>query len=389
MSGPSEDTKTQRLCGSLTLARTGIPIDSSRTSLETLIVFVLPRPAILPSQWKACAHEKRLVSVVSDYGLLSRYLCRLPVLGACSGLTTNHIQDKITMSVRKASADPQAGSGYDLNLGSLVQQLGDLSLLQPVRNTYIIDQHNTTLCPAPIRSFRSMSFDSQPMIGMSNERSYLVENLRRQHARGERLSHALHNVEIRLGSAQSKGEARKLRKEAGLLRSKIAESRKQEELITMRLNDLQNEDLRYFYQAQQTSLLPYSYPPPQPWAQIPMSPMTPLTPISPLTPLPAGLYHPTPLPPSPLDSPIRFSPTYPIVNAILPFEQESHLAGIDQVVSVAQQTEGSSSAKPRDVKHQSSVAEPVRRWSLADTFSPSPKDKRMSMPGLKTIWHFS
>lgn len=292
------------------------------------------------------------------------------------------------MSVRKASADQPGGPGYNSNLGSLVQQMGDLSLLQTARNNYIIDQPNTTLCPTPIRNFRSMSFDSKPMIGLSNERSYLVENLRRQHGRGERLSHALHNVEIRLGSAQSKGEARKLRKEAGLLRSKIAESHKQEELITLRLNDLQNEDLRYFYQAQQTSLLPYSYPP-QPWDQIPMFPMTPLTPISPLTPLPAGLYHPTPMPPSPVCSPFLFSPTYPTMNPFLPYEQESRLAGIDQVVSVAQQSDGSSPVKLEDAKRHSLEAEPVRRWSLADTFSPSPKDKRMSMPGLKTIWRFA
>lgn len=295
------------------------------------------------------------------------------------------------MSVRKPSADQHGGPGYNSNLGSLVQHMGDLSL-QPVRNNYIFNQPNPILCPAPVhipRNLRSMSFDSQPMIGMSNERSYLVENLRRQHARGERLSHALHNVETRLGSAQSKGEARKLRKEAGLLKSKIAESRKQEELITMRLNDLQNQDLNYFYQAQQTNLFPYAYPPTQAWSQVALPPMTPLTPISPLTPLPAGLYQPTPAPPSPLDSPFLLSPTFSTVNPIVPYEQESYPAGIEQMVSVAQQIDGDSPVNMEDVRPHSLVTEPVRRWSLADTFSPLPKDKRMSMPGLKTIWRFS
>lgn len=276
-------------------------------------------------------------------------------------------------------------------MGTLEQQMGDLGL-QPVRSNYIINQPDPILCPAPVhipRNLRSMSFDSRPMIGMSNERSYLIENLRRQHARGERLSHALRNVETRLGSAQSKGEARKLRKEAGLLKSKIAESRKQEELITMRLNDLQNQDLNYFYQAQQTSLFPYAYPPTQPWSQVPLPPMTPLTPISPLTPLPAGLYQPTPVPPSPLNSPFLLSPTFPTVNPIVPYEQESHPAGIEQMVSVAQQIDGDSPVKMEDVRPHSLVTKPVRRWSLADTFSPLPKDKRMSMPGLKTIWRFS
>lgn len=292
------------------------------------------------------------------------------------------------MSIQNPPGDQHGGHGYNSNLGGLVQQMGGLSL-QPVRNNYIINQPNSNLCPGPIRNFRSMSFDSQPMIGMSNERSYLVENLRRQHERGERLSHALHNVETRLGSAQSKGEARKLRKEAGLLKSKIAESRKQEELITMRLNDLQNEDLKYFYQAQQTSLFPYLYPPPQPWGQIPMPPMTPLTPISPLTPLHTGLYHPTPVQPSHLGSSFLFSPTFPTVNPIVQYEQDSHLAGIDQVVSIVDQSDSGSPVNMEDIRRYSLVAEPVRRWSLADTFSPSPKDKRMSMPGLKTIWHFS
>lgn len=255
--------------------------------------------------------------------------------------------------------------------------------LQPARHNYI---------PSPIlctRNFRSMSFDSQPLVGMSNERSYLVENLRRQHARGERLSHALHNVETQLGSAQSKCEARKLRKEAGLLRSKIAEARKQEELITLRLNDLHNEDLKYFYQAQQTTLFPYQYSPLQAWGQAQMPPITPLTPISPLTPLPAGLCSPTPMPPSPLDSPFLFSPTFPAAGPIAPYEQGPQLASLDQMMSEADHGNGGPSVELEGARRHSLVVEPVRRWSLADVYSPSPKDKRMSMPGLKTIWRFS
>lgn len=290
-----------------------------------------------------------------------------------------------TMSLRKASADQYDGPGYNSNLGSLVQHMGDLAL-QPARNNYF---PNSILCPEPVRNFRSLSFDSQPLVGMSNERSYLVENLRRQHARGERLSHALHNVETHLGSAQSKGEARKLRKEAGLLRSKISEARKQEELITMRLNDLQNEDLKNFYQAQQANLFPYSYPPSQPWGQFQMPPLTPLTPISPLSPLPAGLYHPTPMAPSSLESPILFNPTCSTVDPIVPYEQGSHITSLDQVACVTEYGDCDSAIGLEDVRRHSLVTEPVRRWSLADTFSPSPKDKRMSMPGLKTIWRFS
>lgn len=293
------------------------------------------------------------------------------------------------MSFRKASADRHGQPGYNPALGSLVQQMGDLGL-QPVRNSYTIQQAISNFCPATTRNSRSMSFDSQPMVGMSNERSYLVENLRRQYQRGERLSHALHNVETRLASAGSKGEARKLRKEASLLKSKVTECRKQEQLITTRLNDLQNEDLKNFYQAQQMGMLPYSYPPAQPWGQIPISPMTPLTPltpISPLTPLPNGIYHPAPIPPSPLNSPFFFSPTYSVITPVEPCEQDFQF-GNGQVVSacVPERSDGDSPAKLEDVRRHSVLADPVRRWSLADAFSPSPKDKRMSMPGLKTIW---
>lgn len=294
----------------------------------------------------------------------------------------NHIQDAATMSFRKPSADQYEGHGYNSSLGALVHQMEDLAL-QPAKQNYL---PSPILCTEPTRNYRSMSFDSQPLVGMSNERSYLVENLRRQHARGERLSHALHNVETQLGSAQSKGEARKLRKEAGLLRSKIAEARKQEELITLRLNDLQNEDLKYFYQAQQTTLCPYPYSPLQPWGQVQMPPLTPLTPISPLTPLPAGFYSPTPLPPSPLDSPFLFSPTFPGMVLAAPYEQGVQIASLDQMVSEAEYGNDGSSA---ELGNASLVVEPVRRWSLADAYSPSPKDKRMSMPGLKTIWRFS
>lgn len=272
-------------------------------------------------------------------------------------------------------------------MGNLMQQMGDLSL-QPARNDYIISQPNPNFYSAPPRNFRSMSFDTQPLIGMSNERSYLVENLRRQHQRGERLSHALYIVETQLPSAESKGEARKLRKEAGLLKSKIAESRKQEQLITMRLNDLQNEDLKHFYQAQQTSFFPYPYPPSQTWGQLPVPSMTPLTPISPLTPLPASIYSPASIPPSPLDSPLPFSPTYSVVTPVVPYEEGSHIIGDDQAVSVPETTDRDSPVKLEEFRRPSLLAEPVRRWSLADAFSPSPKDKRMSMPGLKTIWHF-
>jgi hypothetical protein len=290
----------------------------------------------------------------------------------------------MTMSIRKFPADQYERPGHNLNPGSLAQQMRVLAL-QPAWTDYIC---SPVLYPDPVRNLRSMSFDGQPLVGMSDERSYLAENLRRQHARGERLSHALHNVETQLETAQSKGEARKLRKEAGLLGIKMAEARKQEELIMLRLNDLQNKDLQYFCQTQHMSWFQYPHSPPQPWGQAQMPPIMPLTPISPLTPLPAGLYSPSLLPPSPLDSPFDFHPTSSTVDLPVPFEQGPHLASLDRLVPV-KNGDGDCSVQPGEGRGHHLVAEPVRRWSFADTFSPSPRDKRMSLPGLKSIWECS
>lgn len=247
-----------------------------------------------------------------------------------------------------------------------------------------------------------MVFENQVFGGMSNERSYLLENLQRQHDRGQRLTHALSNVETRLASAQSKGESRKLRKEAGLLKSKIAESNKQERLIAMRLSDMQNEDLTRLYQAQQPAPLPYPYSSLQPWGQMTLSPMTPVTPVSPLTPLPPGIYHPVPIPPSPLDAPFFLAPPVLLYSPVVPYRQNYLFAGDHQVSYAPEQYDAASPAKTeenrrRSVEHEATRAlESVvsgeekmgRRWSLADTSSPSPRDKRMSMPGLQAIWRY-
>lgn len=230
----------------------------------------------------------------------------------------------------------------------------------------------------------------------NNERSYLLENLQRQHDRGERLSHALSNVEVRLASAQSKSEVKKWRKETTSLKSKIAESQSQEQLILLRLNDLQNEEFR---QIQSAGVLPYQA---APWlAHGPqMQPWSPVTlPVSPLTPLPPGLYHPSPIVPSPMASPcwLQYSPV-----VASPYEQQNYYLGIHfqppflSEGTVAGPSRRESVSKASDSRHKAtkSVDFPQceagsymsRRWSLADAFSPTPKDKRMSIPNLETIW---
>lgn len=266
----------------------------------------------------------------------------------------------------------------------------------------------STLAIQPMPYFNIQSPVVPIGIGSShNERSYLLENLQRQHERGERLSHALANIEIRLASAQSKSEAKKWRKEIASLKSKIAESRNQEQLILLRLNDIRNEE--FACQVQSTGVGVIPYPPQQsPWfayGGAPTMMQAPvMLPVSPLTPLPPGLYHPSPIVPSPMGSPywvqlgsVMPSPYEPQNyyyqghNVMPPFVPDGPLASISRrqslappvtkaFVSLGKDTELSSASQSQAGSYMG------RRWSLADAFSPTPKDKRMSIPGLETIW---
>lgn len=270
-----------------------------------------------------------------------------------------------------------------------------------------------TIQPTPYYHIPHPLLSPSPLAAPNNERSYLVENLQRQHQRGERLSHALANVEDRLPAAQNKTEARKLRKEAGLLKTKIAESRKQEQMIMLRLNDIQNEDFNGagLFQAQSAGLVPYAmlwspYSSIQPWSPMTMPMMSPVDPVSPLTPLPPGIYHPSPIVPSPMASPfwMGHQQQYPVLNSFAPndpslylgasfqppYVPEGAMAGPSRRASVAPPV-----VRSKDPRGQHKATKSVdfalpaytgRRWSLADAFSPTPKDKRMSIPGLQTIW---
>lgn len=273
-----------------------------------------------------------------------------------------------------------------------------------------------TIQPTPYFNMPNPLLSPLPLAAPNNERSYLAENLQRQHERGERLSQALANVEVRLTSAQSKSEARKLRKEAGLLKSKIAESHNQEQLILLRLNDIQTEEFNRggLFQAQSAGLVPYPMPwgpysPIPPWSPMTMPMMSPVHPVSPMTPLPPGIYCPSPVVPSPMASPfwMGYQHQYPTLNSFVPTEPsvyhgavfqppyitEGAMVGPSHWESVAPPAAGS-----RETRSQHKATKSVdfalpedgeytdRRWSLADAFSPTPKDKRMSMPGLQTIW---
>lgn len=311
-------------------------------------------------------------------------------------------------------------------MGDVDKQLGNSSLGQDnkkpshrKRASHLVA--NLTIHPTSNVNIQNPIFTppllASPLGSPNFERSYLLENLQRQHDRGERLSYAMSNVEVKLTSAQSKGEARKLRKEVGLLRSKISESRRQVQLIMLRLNDLQNEELgrRGLLpgQAPQTTMFQYPtywtpYPQLQPWGHMTLPLISPLSPVSPLTPLPSGLYHPSPMMPGPLDSPQWLQAQYSMLNSAMPFSpgyDQTFMHGNDQEQPYVQEESEpmpihkasvSQQSRPTAARHNStksvdfSVAKDGsldrRRWSLADTFSPTPRDKRMSMPGLQTIW---
>lgn len=330
--------------------------------------------------------------------------------------------DKIETSPATTQASEEPVNEVVSPLGSVDKQLGDLNIQNerpaprkrpshPVSNLSIHPTSNFNIQP-PIFTPPPLA---SPLGSPNFERSYLLENLQRQHDRGERLSYALSNVEVKLASAQSKGEARKLRKEVGLLRSKITESRRQVQLIMLRLNDLQNEEFgrrgMLPGQAAHAAMFQYPtywtpYPQIQPWSHMNMPLMSPLSPISPLTPLPSGMYHPSPMITSPLDAPQWLQSQYPLVSPAMPmspgYEQTFMQSNDRQETSEQDQSEPTTPTHKPSISHQKRPAtarhksvdfslakDPSndgRRWSLADTFSPTPRDKRMSMPGLQTIW---
>lgn len=310
---------------------------------------------------------------------------------------------------------PEEGSDEPISLVDGIQeQLNNVSIQHggsSNRKKHPLPSSPLTIHPTPYLSIQSPLISSAPLGSPNNERSYLLENLQRQHQRGERLSHALSNVEVRLASVQSKSEARRLRKEAGLLRSKIAESQKQEQLIMLRLNDIQHEDLirGELFQAQSAGLVPYQtlwspYSPMQPWSPMTL-PVSPVHPVSPLTPLPPGLCHPSPIVPSPMASPywLGTGTQHPFFSPVMTNDPSVYLGAhlqhpcapgaglVGQASAMAPHAVDSSEHKRKATKSvdfslPQEEAYTGRRWSLADVFSPTPKDKRMSVPGLQTIW---
>lgn len=305
--------------------------------------------------------------------------------------------------------------GFDKKLNGLFVKSGGT---KPKKKKPLPPASNLAIHPTPYMNVQSPIFNPQALAAPpNNERSYLLENRQRQHDRGQRLTDALHSIETRISSTQSKGEGRKLRKEAGLLKKKITESQKQENLITLRLNDIQTDEMNRnpYWQAQSAGLIAYPtpwspYSPMTPWSPMTMPTMSPIHgPVSPLTPLPPGLYHPSPIMPSPLNSPYWLGGQFQYQSMFLPYMQHDQAYYSDAEFQQPYMPDGYLAGQPprrqsmaptvaklREAKQKGAKTVDFeltqegeyrgRRWSLADTFSPTPKDKRMSMPGLETIW---
>ncbi|KAK4121724.1 hypothetical protein N657DRAFT_635738 [Parathielavia appendiculata] len=116
------------------------------------------------------------------------------------------------------------------------------------------------------------SLDARPLAELHNEYSYLVHDLQKQGDRATRLFHRYAAVDARLAEAQTASEAKRCKREASLIKTKIAESTQQEKLILLRLGQMhvelqtRNRWMTVHHQQPVLHLPPLVYPPPPPAA---------------------------------------------------------------------------------------------------------------------------
>ena len=141
----------------------------------------------------------------------------------------------------------------------------------------------------------TVSLEPRPIEELHNERSYLTVDLQRQDERTRNLMAGLSQIEEECSSAQTPGEARAFRKQAGRMRSGLAEAERQEKLILLRLSELYIEirSRERWSQVQQrrepSQTMFWQVDHPHLW--MPQL----LSPISPVTPLPPVWYCPDPV----------------------------------------------------------------------------------------------
>lgn len=83
--------------------------------------------------------------------------------------------------------------------------------------------------------------DPRPLEELLNERSYLLYNLQKQGDRAKRLYQKYADLEARLSAPQTSSEGKRCKREAASIKSKIAESVQQEQLMMLRLGEIHVE----------------------------------------------------------------------------------------------------------------------------------------------------
>lgn len=123
------------------------------------------------------------------------------------------------------------------------------------------------MSPGNSKPLSAVCLDLIPLQELLTERSYLLYNLQKQNERATSLFRRYATLEVRLAEAQTAKEARKIRKDAKLLKHKITESTQQEQLIFLRLGEIYIETrnrerwMQFRYPQSTTFPRPVYFPP--------------------------------------------------------------------------------------------------------------------------------
>lgn len=217
---------------------------------------------------------------------------------------------------RSVQSDPERALNQLNRQRPPALQLATNYKLEATKNNYS-DSRPQILSPRNNKPLSAVSLDIKPLDELLNERSYLLYNLQKQDQRASSLFKRYATLEEQLAEAQTAKEARKIRKDAKLLKHKITESTQQEQLIFLRLGEIyieiQNRErwMKFRHQQPAEHPMPVYFPPlyhgTGELAPVPPPPPTPVT---------VGFNLPFPQPP-----PARVGhhpPPYPLTPYIAP-----------------------------------------------------------------------
>ncbi|KAK0718099.1 hypothetical protein B0T26DRAFT_313013 [Lasiosphaeria miniovina] len=273
----------------------------------------------------------------------------------------------------------------------------------------------------------------QPLGDLDNERAYLVSNLHQQSDKATKNYERYVALEAQLPEAQKGSETRKVKRKMSSLRNKIGESSQQEQLVLLRLGEIFFESQKRQHKQQQqqnfTSLqqvLPMAqFPPMAEASPFPTTSssagtssdyFTPSSALSPLSPafVPGAItfsediWGEKPAPGKPIDEPqtIKEERKPETAGGMGSFD-EAMPDAIGNCGEFSERVEynddrqmagdsGTEEAQIDDVmwdfdgddSEQAGVDKKRQRLSSLSLplLSPSPREKRMSMPSLKNLW---